>query len=252
MPALPKDTPEWSMGQPKSQSQQDKRPLYEVPGPGQYDPSHPDTRWRHEQNFHQSNFRLSEKVQISQEKLREKMKQKEAALKEARERTKADFTTPGPQYTILGDFDFVDPNNKDDLDQVGRKKAKFCFGIKKDIRNKDQDRPGPGEYEVDQYPMNQKNISYWMGTDHRRDLAKHKSGLYPGPGYYYPEEQHVAPAIKFPQEKKNTVIEKTNEPGPGTYATFTSIGVMPAYQRNNANARQVTVAVRNTDEDEYV
>ena len=59
---------------------------------------------------------------------------------------------PGPdRYHILGDFDFRDPNNIDD----GKGKLpKFAFGIKPVIKASTQDVPGPGTYEVDQYPMN--------------------------------------------------------------------------------------------------
>jgi len=33
--------------------------------------------------------------------------------------------------------------------KVGKKKAKFCFGMKTNTRPKNLDMPGPGEYEVD-------------------------------------------------------------------------------------------------------
>ena len=59
---------------------------------------------------------------------------------------------PAPDaYNILGDFDFRDPSNPDD--KTG-KKAKFFFGMKTNMRQKNLDMPGPGEYEVDQIPMN--------------------------------------------------------------------------------------------------
>jgi len=61
--------------------------------------------------------------------------------------------TPAPnKYYIVGDFDFRDPNNLND--KVG-KLPKFAFGIKPVIKSMTQDVPGPGTYEVDQYPMNQ-------------------------------------------------------------------------------------------------
>ena len=43
-------------------------------------------------------------------------------------------------------------------------------------------------------------------------------------------------------------MEKTNDPGPATYANFGSVGVMPHYQRNNANAREVAVTNKKQDE----
>ena len=41
---------------------------------------------------------------------------------------KIDTGVPGPNYNIPGDFDFPDPLNPDS--KVGKKKAKFCFGMK--------------------------------------------------------------------------------------------------------------------------
>ena len=53
-------------------------------------------------------------------------------LIDARERRKQqkkyDTGVPGPNYNIPGDFDFPDPLNPDG--KTGKKKAKFCFGMK--------------------------------------------------------------------------------------------------------------------------
>ena len=57
------------------------------------------------------------------------------------------------------------------------------------------DFPGPGTYETDTYPMNQKNIAYWIGTDVRRDMAKHNSHMYPGPGSYEHYEASTGPHV---------------------------------------------------------
>ena len=142
---------------------------------------------------------------------------------------------PGPgNYKITGDFDFRDPTRPDDR---SGKNPKFCFGMKTSTRAKNLDMPGPGEYEVDVYPMNQANIAYWIGTDVRRDLAVPYSHLYPGSGHYDPEDQTKEPSISFPKDRKITHVEKTNDPGPGTYAHFDTVGVMSHYQRNDANAR---------------
>jgi hypothetical protein len=60
--------------------------------------------------------------------------------------------TPAPnRYNITGDFDFRDPNN---LNDKSGKLPKFAFGIKPVIKSTTQDVPGPGSYEIDQYPMN--------------------------------------------------------------------------------------------------
>ena len=52
------------------------------------------------------------------------------------------------------------------------------------LKNSNQDVPGPGTYEVDMYPMNQKNIAYWIGTDVRKDLGVPYAKDFPGPGTY--------------------------------------------------------------------
>lgn len=111
------------------------------------------------------------------------------------------------------------------------------------------DMPGPGEYEVDQYPMNQANIAYWIGTDVRRDLSVPMAYMYPGPGSYEATDTDVKqPSVSFPKEPKVTYVEKTNAPGPATYSNYGTVGVMPAYQRNNANAREVAVTNKKNDE----
>ena len=74
------------------------------------------------------------------------------------------------------------------------------------------------------------------------------SHLYPGPGNYDPEDLKKEPAVSFPKDLKNTHLEKTNDPGPGTYAHFSSVGVMPKYQRNGANARVSQVAAKKMDD----
>lgn len=95
--------------------------------------------------------------------------------------TTSKFTPAPNRYNITGDFDFRDPLNLND--KTG-KLAKFAFGIKPNVKNCNQDVPGPGTYEVDQYPMNQKNIAYWIGTDVRRDLGVPGAKDFPGPGHY--------------------------------------------------------------------
>lgn len=156
---------------------------------------------------------------------------------------------PGPQYNIPGDFDFPDPRNPDEANAPGKKKAKFAFGMKFNTRAKNLDMPGPGEYETDVVPMNMKNPAYWIGTDPRKDLGVPYAYMYPGPDAYYPKDLNKGPSITIPKdEKKNTKIEKTNDPGPATYATYTTVGVIPSYQRNEANARVVALPPRKSED----
>jgi len=74
---------------------------------------------------------------------------------------------PGPHYNIPSDFDFPDPRKPEEANAVGKKKAKFAFGMKFNMRAKNLDMPGPGEYETDTVPMSMKNPAYWIGTDVR-------------------------------------------------------------------------------------
>ena len=146
---------------------------------------------------------------------------------------------PGPQYNIQGDFDFPDPRNPDDINAPGKKKAKFAFGMKFNTRAKNLDMPGPGEYETDVIPMAHSSPAYWIGTDVRKDLGVPYAYMYPGPDHYYPDEVNQGAHVSFPKDPKITHIEKTQEPGPGTYATYDTVGVQPRHERNNANARIV-------------
>ena len=53
--------------------------------------------------------------------------------------------------------------------------------------------------------------------------------MYPGPDHYeFPEEVQGA-AVTIPRETKKNTIEKTNDPGPGSYATYGTVGVQPKY-----------------------
>jgi len=43
--------------------------------------------------------------------------------------------------------------------------------------------------------MNYKNISYWIGTEVRRDMSIPYSHLYPGPGHYDHEQPMPGPYV---------------------------------------------------------
>jgi len=155
---------------------------------------------------------------------------------------------PGPEYNIPGDFDFPDPRNPE-AGGPGQKKAKFAFGMKFNSRAKNLDMPGPGEYETDVIPMNHKNPAYWIGTDVRKDLGVPYAYMYPGPGHYWLEEPVQGSEISFPKDGKKTYIEKTNDPGPATYAKYATVGIIPKHDRNEANARVVQLPPRRSEDD---
>lgn len=111
--------------------------------------------------------------------------------------------------------------------------------MKLNQRAKNLDMPGPGEYETDIIPMNNSVPAYWIGTDVRKDLGVPYAYMYPGPDHYYPDEPIQGNQISFTRNAKSTTIEKTNDPGPATYARFDTVGVIPKHDRNEANARVV-------------
>ena len=74
---------------------------------------------------------------------------------------------------------------------------------------------------------------HWIGKEKRRDLALLHAAKLPGPDEYYILERPIGAHLTFPCEPKNTTVEKTNEPGPGTYAAYHSVGVLPKYIRDN-------------------
>lgn len=174
-----------------------------VPGPGNYEPDH---------HYPIPSFKIEPAQSINQQKedkrigaapgsydpkhnfeFREEHNGVRFGTSTRAEVAGAQMVSPGPQtYQITGDFDFRDPSKPD---QKTGKKPKFAFGMKFNTKPRNLDCPGPGEYETDQYPMNQKNISYWIGTDVRRDLSVPYSHLYPGPGHYEVDEQKQGPYI---------------------------------------------------------
>lgn len=89
----------------------------------------------------------------------------------------------------MGDLDFKNPNDENSLG----KHPKFAYGMKYEMKSGNFDVPGPGTYETDMYPTNQKNISYWIGTDVRKDLGS--STDYPGPGHYHTIELDRGPSV---------------------------------------------------------
>ena len=145
----------------------------------------------------------------------------------------------------MGDFDFKkDPNNQEELGKVAKQ---WSFGIKPIIKPKNLDVPGVGNVEVDQAPMWMKNAQYWIGTDVRKDLAKPNAHLYPGPDHYNTELPMGGPDISFTREIKKTTIEKTFAPGPGSYATYGTVGRVRGYLRDERNPR-ITAAQQRNDE----
>lgn len=124
---------------------------------------------------------------------------------------------PAPnKYYIPGDFDFKDPNNREE--STG-KDPKFHFGMNTKTRDKNLDMPGPGEYDMNVYPSNQANIQHVLGSDYRKDMSVPNGHLYPGPGSYDPfyDISYEGPAVSFTRERKKTKIEKSYAPGPSSY-----------------------------------
>ena len=139
---------------------------------------------------------------------------------------------PGPdKYIIHGDFEKAVSN------------PKFHMGIKThSFTGKNIDNPGPGEYDVDMYPIHHTNINVFQGSSERSDLGIGQVAMYPGPGEYdIPVDAQMDPRIRiagtFGTQKKDTVIKKTFAPGPGSYDHMTTVGAMPHYLRTEENRR---------------
>jgi len=137
---------------------------------------------------------------------------------------------PAPnKYVIAGDFDFKDPNNREE--SLG-KDPKFHFGMNSKTRDRNLDMPGPGEYDMNVYPSNQANIQHVLGSDYRKDMSVPNAHLYPGPGSYEPHMDIAeGAAISFTRERKKTKIEKTYAPGPASYNALSTVGVANEYNR---------------------
>lgn len=86
--------------------------------------------------------------------------------------------------------------------------------------------PGPGEYEP---PLVSPGPAALIGTGQRSDLGIGKSFLGPGVGQYNISGRLDGPKSKFGHQKKVTSIEKTYEPGPGSYYLPNTIGNIPKY-----------------------
>lgn len=167
------------------------------------------------------------------------MKMKTPERSEWSEKRLSSLGVPGPgAYRRTGDFDFRDPT---DPENKSGKNPKFAFGMKHTVKPRNLDQPGPGEYEVDVYPMNQANIAYWIGTDVRRDLAIPYSHMYPGPGAYEFDDSKQGPHITIPREIKHNYIEKTNDPGPTTYTMYDTVGVLPGYAKEETHPRVMPI-----------
>lgn len=115
----------------------------------------------------------------------------------------------------------------------------WSFGIKPVVRPKNLDIPGVGNVEVDMAPMWTKNPSYWIGTDVRKPFCPQNSHLYPGPGSYEHELPIGGSNISFGREEKKTKLEKTFDPGPGSYATYATVGQVRGYLKEERLGRKV-------------
>ena len=68
-------------------------------------------------------------------------------------------------------------------------------------------------------------------------MAKHNAHLYPGPGHYETELPIGGNRISFIKDKKDTTIEKSFEPGPGSYAVYGTVGNLRGYLKEEKHPR---------------
>ena len=73
----------------------------------------------------------------------------------------------------------------------------------------------------------------------RRDLSVPYSHLYPGSGHYDIYEPNAGAHMSFPRTEKDTKIEKTYAPGPGSYHVHGTVGAIQGYNKLEKNPRVV-------------
>ena len=89
-----------------------------------------------------------------------------------------------------------------------------------------------------------------MGTDLRNELAKPHAHLYPGPGHYeFPDHTQDGNAVSFTKDPKQTKIIKTYAPGPNSYGPLMTVGIIPHYERHEANPRQAVAVPKRQELD---
>ena len=148
-PTVDNAAPKWSFGKITNVDIKTKDGAKSVPGPGTYTVIVPAHTSKHVAIGTQSKSgKGAANIDADNEITAKYLK----ARRRREEQNQHEYIVPGPEYDIQGDFDFPDPRKPEE--SKGKKKAKFCFGMNTKQRAKNLDMPGPGEYEVDQYPMN--------------------------------------------------------------------------------------------------
>ena len=146
----------------------------------------------------------------------------------AKKQSLAISQTPAPNsYTIKGDFDFRKPN------QNYGKMPKFAHQSEPRLKTITNDTPGPGFYDL----HNQHSVGYLIGTAERDPLENKAVRGFPGPGAYN-MKLDSGPHVSFTQVIKDTEIVKTYKPGPASYETLNTVGVIPKYLRKEFNPHQ--------------
>lgn len=92
--------------------------------------------------------------------------------------------------------------------------------------------PGPGYYDT----HDPHSVAYWIGTADRNPIDRKEVRGFPGPGAY---NLHLdkGPEVKFLQQRKDTQIKKTRDPGPTSYEVLNTVGVIPQYNRTEQHPR---------------
>ena len=68
-----------------------------------------------------------------------------------------------------------------------------------------------------------------IGTGKRSDLGIGKSYMSPGPGQYNLRGKLDGPQVGFGTERKKHKVEKSYDPGPGSYQLPGTVGNIPKY-----------------------
>jgi len=109
------------------------------------------------------------------------------------------------------------PSEHNTTGVFGTSAPKFSMGMKtnKENSNSMMDTPGPCDYDSNMIPK--LGATHLIGTGKRSDLGIGKSYMSPGPGQYNLRGKLDGPQVGFGTERKKHKVEKTYEPGPGSY-----------------------------------
>lgn len=127
------------------------------------------------------------------------------------------------------------PGDHNTQRNFGEGGSKYTMGLKTTMAQKfGIDQPGPGDYEMS--PVRKGGPTHLIGTGKRSDLGVGKSFLSPGPGQYNLRGKLDGPQVGFGSARRSDKLEKSYDPGPGSYMLPGTVGNIPKYLLSKKNA----------------